>query len=301
MRLVLPALVIAAAAVGFAAAPARADRPATFTDTATFEEPNPCNLAETQTTTLVFDVSEHTHRNNMVTNVAMSASTSNGFSGTGHETHVFGPKIVRFSQPVMVSNPDTGERYRVGGVLVMKPDGVVVDKYAITCLHGRRISRERTWAAVSSGRSAFHSQAQGRTASAVSPRAASATARQHATTRAILATRRDAPSSTKAPGSNYRLVWAKAFLVPSSTATIRQGEREKLWEVILNQESIPKQLAGMTVSWLAAKPARTASVQKGGPCLARRTATSHGFSHSPGPGRAGLDRLVGLLGSLSRF
>ena len=28
----------------------------------------------------------------------------------------------------------------------------------------------------------------------------------------------------------------------------RVGEREKVWEAILNQESIPKQLAGMTVS-----------------------------------------------------
>ena len=38
-----------------------------------------------------------------------------------------------------------------------------------------------------------------------------------------------------------------------------EGEREKPWEAIVNQESIPKPSAGMAVSWLAAKLTRIAS------------------------------------------
>jgi hypothetical protein len=74
-----------------------------------------------------------------------------------------------------------------------------------------------------------------------------------------------------------------------------------VWEVILNQESSPKQLAGMTVSGLAAKPTLIASAQEGGPCLDRRTSTSHGFSHSPprAVSRGGSDGLLSYFLNMS--
>ena len=114
----------AALAVGIVAAPAHADRPEPFAFTDSFTEPDPCNPAKMMTTTLSVEGTVHEHRNNVVERLVIHASTSNGYSGTGHLTLVETPRTLTISQQVMVSNPETGHRYKVGGVLVATPKGV---------------------------------------------------------------------------------------------------------------------------------------------------------------------------------
>lgn len=134
IRHLIPAAGIVIAASSLSGAPASADEPFVFTDATQFTEPDPCDPTSDQTTSLELEVSLHSHRNNQVINVVIDATTSSGFSGSGHQTVVAGPRTYNETTQVVLTNPDTSERYKVNGHLTARADGVVVDDFSITCL-----------------------------------------------------------------------------------------------------------------------------------------------------------------------
>jgi len=123
-RIVTTTCAATALAVGLVALPAQADRPEAFSFTGQFREDDPCDPGTEMTTTLSVDGTFHEHRNTVVERWVIHASTSNGYSGTGHRTLVGTARTVTISEQVMVSNPDTGHRYKVGGALIVTPNGV---------------------------------------------------------------------------------------------------------------------------------------------------------------------------------
>lgn len=132
--------IIAAAAIAATAtipfSPAAADAPTEFTDTSTFQEPDPCNPGVTQTTTLTFDVKVHDHRNVIVWIVDFTAETDTGYFGSGRETIVMAENHFADTQTAIVSNAD-GDRYKVNFHINGTPNGIATEKFNIRCVVDR--------------------------------------------------------------------------------------------------------------------------------------------------------------------
>jgi len=136
-RLFAITAIAATASVGLIGSPASADKPITFTDTPSFNEPDPCNPSVGMTTNLTVEVSLHEgHRNNDVVTGKIIAETSNGYVGRGRFTDVGGAQFFSSTQRVMVTNPDTGQRYIVKIHANGNPNGIIVDNFDIVCLRG---------------------------------------------------------------------------------------------------------------------------------------------------------------------
>jgi hypothetical protein len=123
------------ATIGLLAAPVHADQPQRFPDSVEFEEPNPCNPEEMQTTTLTLDVAQHwTHPHTTVINIEVAAETDTGFSGRGHQTVVIGPRTYNETLQLIATNTDTGQRYKVNLHLTMLDGTFVVSNFELVCL-----------------------------------------------------------------------------------------------------------------------------------------------------------------------
>jgi hypothetical protein len=116
--------------------PAVADAPTEFIEVDVFMEPDPCNPeAPEMTTTLTLNFKVHSHKNVNVAVVDFTASTDNGYEGSGHFTDVGGAKHFSFTQNAMVTNAD-GDRYKVGVHVNGTPNGIAVDRFSIRCIGG---------------------------------------------------------------------------------------------------------------------------------------------------------------------
>lgn len=124
---------------GLAAPIAAADRPVEWTLTDVRPaQPNPCAPGETQDVTLTFHVKEHRHAHNSVLVSKSVVTTSAGFVGErgGPETQVInGSRFIDVVNQVM-SNPTTGERFKVGFRLMIDLDTgeVLADDMTMRCL-----------------------------------------------------------------------------------------------------------------------------------------------------------------------
>jgi hypothetical protein len=116
--------------------PAVADAPSEVTEVQVFEEPDPCNPdGPMMTTTLTFHVKEHSHKNNNVFVADFTATTDNGYEGSGHYTAVEAANHFSFTQNAMVTNAD-GDRYKVSVHINGTPNGIAVDRFSIRCIGG---------------------------------------------------------------------------------------------------------------------------------------------------------------------
>jgi len=136
-KFIVAATIAATATIPFASS-ASADKPTTFTDNPpTFTEPDPCDPSKVMETTLTIELSKHEgHRNNFVFTGKLTAETSNGYVGSGPLREVGGSQFFSFTQRIMVTNPDTGQRYLVRSHFIGNPNGVIVDYFDIVCLRG---------------------------------------------------------------------------------------------------------------------------------------------------------------------
>jgi hypothetical protein len=124
------------ATVGLVTAPAVADPGTTVTDSRSFTEPDPCHPEQQHEALLVFEYSVHTHQNTTVVRSTTRGTSTSGYVGTGHQTSVFGPKVVKQGVVFMNANED-GDRYRVNQRIITTPNGVVVDSLDVVCVRSR--------------------------------------------------------------------------------------------------------------------------------------------------------------------
>ncbi len=124
------------ATVGIIAAPAVADPGTTTPDSRTFIEDDPCDPSKEHEVTLEFEYSVHSHTNNTVVRSTTRATSTSGYVGTGHQTSVFGPKVVKQGVVFMSVNED-GDRYRVNQRIITSPNGLVVESLDVVCLRSR--------------------------------------------------------------------------------------------------------------------------------------------------------------------
>jgi hypothetical protein len=129
----LLALAAIFATVSAFGSPAAADAPIEEYASNSFIEPDPCNLESDMETTLTFHVKIHDHKNVNVVVVDFTASTDNGYEGSGHFTEVGGANHFSFTQNAMVTNAD-GDRYKVSVHASGNPHGIVVDRFSIRCI-----------------------------------------------------------------------------------------------------------------------------------------------------------------------
>ncbi|MGI9605108.1 MAG: hypothetical protein ACR2P0_03120 [Acidimicrobiales bacterium] len=122
----------ATTAVGISAA--AADPPATFSDSVTFHDINPCSGDEHEIT-LNFEIREHQgHKNNFVVHLSRTGTTDDGYvMNHGVETITGNKNVFRAHFTDQWRHAD-GSKFRVKGVFVAKEDGVVVDRFDITCI-----------------------------------------------------------------------------------------------------------------------------------------------------------------------
>ena len=122
---------------GLTAAPALAGPTSEFTETVTFDNPNPCDEPNTHEVTLVFNVGVYEHRNNTVWVTDSTITTDDGFAGTGHETSVFNRNTVARTFNFMATQPETGEKLMVKGHMTIVDDEVRVDRFTLRCVIDR--------------------------------------------------------------------------------------------------------------------------------------------------------------------
>lgn len=131
-RLLVGLIAFVLATVAFVA-PASADAPSQFTDSSTFQEPDPCNPEVVQTTTLTFDVTVHDHRNVIVWVVDFSAETDTGYVGSGRDTIVMAANHFADTQTAIVRN-EAGDRYKVNFHVTGTPNGIATERFDIRCV-----------------------------------------------------------------------------------------------------------------------------------------------------------------------
>ena len=122
------------ATVGLMTVPAVADPGREEIEIRSFTHPDPCHPDQNEEVTLVFTYSWHAHQNMTLRTVTTLSTSTNGYVGTGHETSVFGPKVIKQSAVFMNVNED-GDRYRVNQRIITTPNGVVVDSLDVVCVH----------------------------------------------------------------------------------------------------------------------------------------------------------------------
>lgn len=130
------AAVTSLATVGLIAVPSVADPGTEVLDSLTFVEPDPCDPEQEHTVTLTFEYSVHEHTTTTVVRSTTLGTSTSGYVGTGHQTSVFGPKVVKQGVTFMNVNDD-GDRYRVNQRIITTPNGVVVDSLDVVCVRSR--------------------------------------------------------------------------------------------------------------------------------------------------------------------
>jgi hypothetical protein len=132
-RRIAAAAIGSLATVGLMAAPAVADPGTEEIEIRSFTHPDPCHPDQNEEVTLVFTYSWHAHQNMTLRTVTTLSTSTNGYVGAGHETSVFGPKVVKQGALFMNVN-EAGDRYRVNQRIITTPNGVAVDSLEVVCV-----------------------------------------------------------------------------------------------------------------------------------------------------------------------
>ena len=137
-KLLTASLVAGLCSAGLTAGVTDADRPAEFTTQNVFTEPNPCDPAVEHTVTIDFHWRLHEHENNVVGVIKSTESTTSGFEGSGHQTFVANNNKYVETQNHLLTNAESGEKYRVNGHVTydFRTGEVQVDRFRIWCLTG---------------------------------------------------------------------------------------------------------------------------------------------------------------------
>ncbi|MEN8238260.1 MAG: hypothetical protein ABFR53_03550 [Actinomycetota bacterium] len=136
MRKLFVLAVVAGLFVASLAAPASADVPIEFDEMVVFDSVNACT-GEAHVVTLEFHIKMHQHKHNTVLVVDSEASTSDGFSGVGHEMLVVNENVEKATANFVVSNPDTDQAYTVKiNVLFFELGPPIVENFTISCIRG---------------------------------------------------------------------------------------------------------------------------------------------------------------------
>lgn len=133
VRVLAPAL-----AVGMTMAagtlPAAADPAETFEISYSLVEPDPCDPGTLMTLFFELEGAIHDHENNRIERGRIAITSSTGYVGRDVFTAVFTPNTFSVSEQSMVTNPDTGDRFKVQFVIVENEDGLRVERVSFTCI-----------------------------------------------------------------------------------------------------------------------------------------------------------------------
>jgi hypothetical protein len=115
-------------------APAAADPALELTGSRTFEDLDPCDPPNPDIVTLAWNVEIHQHENNTVFIFDTTVNTANGYVGDGHETTVLTNNNEVVTYNIVVTHPDTGDKYTVKGNIKVVQGDVQVDNFTLTCV-----------------------------------------------------------------------------------------------------------------------------------------------------------------------
>jgi len=132
MRLV--AALLSLVALAFAAS-AAADAPEEFAILDVFPDVNPCT-GEAMTVTFVGTGFLHVHGDRVVVRSERTITTSDGFAGQGTDSFVDNGQTVKYRHADIVTNTDSGERFRALGLFVLdvSTGAARVERFELTCL-----------------------------------------------------------------------------------------------------------------------------------------------------------------------
>ena len=127
--------------IGLMAAPAAADRPATFGPFADgFVGTDPCTGLE-HVGTLEFTIYAHEgHSNNFLGRVETTGTTDSGYVMIGgHNVFQENDNVFVSSFDEIWRNPDSGAMYKTTSVFRITGNGIVVDTFDLRCIGGATI------------------------------------------------------------------------------------------------------------------------------------------------------------------